>query len=186
MADFVNSVALIYDEDGGCIAKAVVLEHDEKSMYIEVSDGLDGVKTGKRLDITVISPGGAFEFSGVARKKNPLNGARELALFNQRRRSTRAAARHVFNTPGTIKKITVNSEEQPLDAPLPIFVVNLSSKGVLVRYAFEDIQPDSVVEIHVNINERDIWFNGLVLRVDKNDENTYDYGCKLIFGENDG
>lgn len=179
LGDYKDSMVLIYDDKDNLITKTTVTAHDKKTMVIEISGGLDTVKTGTHVNLLIIHADGAGEFSGIMRK--PRFGVCEVALFGERQRKGRATARHLMNIPAVINNLTINNQQTALREPAQIVIENLSTTGILIKSSSFRFEAGHILQIEFNLNGKDVIINGKILREQINPDNTLGYGCRLIF-----
>ena len=187
--DFIDCPVVIYDDDNAYITKAIIASYDrrEKSIEIyenEILEELENIKQGAHLDILIIHAGGAVEFSGRMSKIRKNAGLREIMLFNERQREARNSIRHKLNAPALLHSLTAASgEKTPFDPPLQVLLENISTTGALIKAPPTNFELNSILEIHVTIQEKDVLFQGLVTRVHEDPDYGVDLGCKFVFVE---
>jgi len=177
--NFQDCPVIIYDSDDRYITKAIITEHDKRDMSIEISDALEYIDQGSRLNVLIIQSGVAVEFSGRPRRVR--SGRREIALFNERQRRPRAYTRHKINAPAVINSFITPAGQQPFSPPLEIIVENISSTGVLIKAPHGYFGLNSLLEIDVNIQGKDVILFVKVVREQGNADDTVSFGCKFIF-----
>jgi len=172
---------VIYDSENNYITKAIIQVYDKSDMSIEISEELPDIRQGTRLSLLVIHPGGASEFSGIARRMHA--GMREISLFNERQREARTSARHSLNEPAVINNLIVNAQKKALPAPLSITVENISTTGALVIAPEESIALGDVLEIDINISGQAALLYGAVVRAQPIGDGLIKFGCRFVFFE---
>ncbi|MDR2908987.1 MAG: PilZ domain-containing protein [Oscillospiraceae bacterium] len=178
MINFSRCPAVIYDEGGSLIAKAIIVDHDRKTMTVTLLDGLDSVKAGTRLGVLIIHAEGASEFSATARGST--NGYRELAIFNQRSREGRAAPRRRADMPAFIKTLTVGESTRNFRPPFEVFVKNISATGMLINAPEGFFTAGASTEIIIRIGESETLLRGEIVRKTSQPDMTCDFGFKFV------
>ena len=177
--NFTGCPVIIYDSENSYITEAVIINHNIRETTVEVSGDLEKSETGARLNVLIINPHGAFEYSGTLRKLR--NGTNEISLFNEKKREARAAVRHKLNSPAIIKSVITESGHKLETPHQEIIVENISATGALIKSLPGHIELNSTLEILVNVHGKDVVFFGSVVREQKNDDNTVGHGCKFVF-----
>ena len=178
--NFINCPVIIYDNDNNYITKAIVEEYNKRDKSIIVSEDLEHITQAARLKVLIIHPGGATEFNGTRMRsfKGIIN---KIELFNEQQRGARTAIRYQLDSPAAIRSFVVKSGQELLNPPLDVIVENISSAGVLVKSPPGHLKINHILEIHVNIQDREIVLFGKITREKANTDKTVSYGCKLIF-----
>lgn len=174
-----NCTALIFDNDNNYKVEATIIEHDKNEMSIAISEKLDNVKRGTRLNLLIIHSGDVIEFRGTLIGMR--NGMSEITLFNERNRKARAAVRHKINASAVINNLIAETGQKPFDPPLKVMIENISATGALVKSPPGHFGINSILELSVNIHGKDVVLYGAVVREQENADNTVSYGCKLVF-----
>jgi len=177
--NFMDCPVIIHDSDNNCMMEAIIINHNTKETTIEISEDLGKSVHGARLNVLILNPYGAFEYSGTLRKLR--NRPDEIELFNEKKREARAAVRHKLNTPAIIKSVITESGHKLETPNQEIIVENISATGALIKLPSGHIELNSTLEILVNIHGKDIVFYGSVVREQINDDNTVGHGCKFVF-----
>jgi len=177
--NFKDSIVVIYDNNNNYVAQTIITEHDKREMLIEIPDSLDNIKSGTRLNVLIIHTGGVSEFGGVLRRTS--RGACEISLFGERQREGRSATRHILNVPGQINNLIINNKPETLQSPLNVIVENLSSTGVLINSRDVRLETGFILQIELNIHGKEAIIFGNVVRERRNADETFSYGCHLIF-----
>jgi hypothetical protein len=183
---FTDGIVFIYSNDGDLIAKTTVTGHNRDEMYIEVMDGLKDVKPGTRLQLLIVHPSGASEFSATYRTVR--QGIYEISIYDERERYVRASVRKQLNASAVISDMdTSGIDKKPLSEPLPVRIENMSTTGILI--VSEDTQLDigALLQIEINVQsprpgttgKTGILYGEIVREEIHGD--LYKYGCKLFF-----
>lgn len=176
---FKDCPVIVYDGNNNYITKTVIESHNNRALSIEVSDKLDEVELGARLNLLVLHSGGASEFSGVA--KCMFNGLREITLSDEKKRQARVSVRHKLDAPAVITKITTGAEQKQLNDPIHVTIENISSSGMLVKTPLVNFAINAILELNTSINGKDIILMGRLVRKQVYGDNTIGVGCKLVF-----
>ena len=177
--DFTDSLVVVYDNDNNFIAKTIVKDHDRRAMVIETPPDLGCAKTGARLNLLIIHAKGASDFCGVVRRTGISRC--EISLFSERPRQGREAIRHTLNAPAIITKLIIDSEEHTPREPLDVIIENLSVTGALVNSPVLYFDKGTVLHIEFHFYEKDATIYAKVVREQLNSDNSYSFGCRLLF-----
>jgi len=177
--NFTDCPVIIHDSDNNYMMEAIIINHNTKETKVEISEDLEKSVQGASLNVLIINPYGAFEYSGTLRRlRDRLN---EIELFNEKKRKARVAVRHKLNTPAIIKSVITESGHK-LETPYQeIIVENISATGALIKSHSGHIELNSTLEILVNVHGKDVVFYGAVVREQKNADNTVGHGCKFVY-----
>ena len=174
-----DSVILIYDENRELITKTVVTGYGKDEMYIEVSEGLEGVRPGTRFHLLVIHPDSVSEFSG--KLQSIRQGIYEISIHGQRQREARSATRYPVKTRAQIKELVVDKETVTLIDPISISIVNISSSGVLIISPNIMLVEGIFLTIEFILSERSYILHCRVVREPDNDSDPDSFGCQIVF-----
>ena len=176
---FKDCPVIVCSVDNVCIAEAIITSHDKMHSIIEISEILDNLENGTRLNILIVHKSGVSEYSGTLRYTHTKD--QEIALFNPQHRSARGAPRHKLNSPATINSLVIESGRKPFSPPLLITVANISRTGTLLKCPPGHFKIGSVLELHINIRGRDAILYPAVVRECKDSEKLMGFGCKFLF-----
>jgi len=176
---YTDSLVIIYDSANNYITRTSITAHDKREMIIEVSGNLEHIHTGTRLNLLIIHSNGVSEYGGVLQRGQ--RGTLEITLFGERKRESRHSSRLPLNAPAVIKTLVVNSVEEKLPAAQQVIVENISSTGILIRSPRVRFVAGSVLQIEFTMNEVDAILYGRVIREQRNKDNSFNYGCQLVF-----
>ena len=176
---FEDSLVVFYDNNNNYITKTIINDHDRHGNYIEISEGLENIEVGTRLNMLIIHPDGASEFGGVL--KTARSGSYEVTLFNERWREARDSLRHTMNSPAAVKSLVVDSKQKVLQAPLLITIVNISTTGVLIHSNDTRFMLGCVLQIEFSIHGKSSMIYGRVVREQVYEDDSFGFGCQLIF-----
>jgi len=176
---YAGSLVMIFDSNNNFISQTIVAEHNKRDMYIVVKAGLENIKTGSRLNLLIIHSQGASEFGGIL--KIARKGSNEISLFGEHQRGARAAMRHTLNVPALIRVIIVDTKQEMLYEAQQVIIENISTTGIMVKSPLMLFPIGAILRVESNINGKDAILYGQIIREQLNSDNTYSYGCKLIF-----
>ena len=175
---------MIYNDDRTeLIAKTFVTGYGKEEMYIEVSEGLENVKPGTRLQLLVLHPGSVSEFEGKLRSVR--QGIYEISLFGLRQRDARASTRYPMKTPAQIKELVIDYERVTLIDPLNITIKNISSTGLLIISPEITLVEGVFLKLEFNLGADPYIVNCKVVREPPEGYDTDSFGCQIIFQEDD-
>jgi len=181
MGRFDEALAVIYDSNNEFITKTVVTGHDKSTMYISVAHELKEVKTGARLNVLIVHPSGASEFGGILRRARTAISQCEISLFGEKQRYVRASRRHTLNIPAVVNDLIINDQEESFIEPLPITIEDLSSTGIRIKSHVLRFEVGHTLKVEFSLKGRDAIIVGQIRREQVNDDNSFSYGCQLIF-----
>ena len=179
VTNFTDSLVIILDNRNKLITETIVTGHNRDEMYIEVTEGLESVTPGARLRLMIIHPDGVSEFNGTL--KYTRQGIYEIPIFGEHRRGARATARYLLNADALIKEMVVNSETVSLRDPIQVTLENISKSGIFIKSPEIRFINDVVLWIEFNVKDKEMVLNAKVVREQKNNDNSYSYGCQLVF-----
>jgi len=176
---FVDALVVIYDKDYNYVTKTVVTGHDRKAMHIEIASVDEELRVGMRLYLLIIHGEGASEFRGVVRTVS--FSMSEISLFAEKPRAGRGAVRHTLNVPASVSKLIIDREEHKPNEPMQVTIENLSSTGALVKSPVLYFEAGTILQIDFSIHDREATINARVVREQINSDNSYSFGCQLMF-----
>jgi len=178
---FEDSLAVIYDSENRFITKTIITKHDRSTMYITIAEDLKGIKNGARLNVLVVHSGGASEFGGILRRSRAGISQCEISLFSEKQRYVRASKRHMLNIPAFINDLIINKKEESFIEPLHVVIEDLSTTGIRIKSPGVRLEVGYILTIEFLLNGKEAIINGKVTREQTNPDNTFSYGCQLIF-----
>lgn len=170
--------AIVKGQDNGSEMRTVILEHDTNFMTIEVKGRPNGIAIGEHVNILVLLPGSAHEFSGVLRKCNGTTTG--MTLYNGRVKESRGATRYVANSPALVAHLIYSGQLVPLCNPLNVLLVNVSTSGALIRTKPNSFAKDAEAELKMNTGDSETVVQGVVVRVHDIDEGATEYGFRFV------
>lgn len=177
-ANYKGCTAIVKGSTKGGEMRTVILEHDTNFMTISVKGELGGVAIGEHVDILVLLPNSAHEYSGVLRRYN--GTATTLTLYNGRVKESRGATRYSANSLAKVENLVYGEQLAPLHRPLKVLLVNISTSGALIRTKPNSFIKDATAELRVSTGDSETVVQGVVVRVHKVDENQEEYGVRFI------
>jgi len=178
---FTDALVVVYDNEDNFITKTIVTGHDRGEMYIEIAEGLETVKPGTRLHLLIVHPDGVSEFGGTL--KCVRQGIYEIPIFGERRRDARGSTRYTINTRALVRDINIGQETVTLRDPISVTVENISKTGVLFKSPELRFIIDAEALIEFEVNSKKTILNAKIVREQHNQDDTYSFGCKLVFME---
>ena len=174
---------MIYDLQGKLITKTTVTGYGKDELYIEVSEGLEGIKPGTRFQLLVIHPDSVSEFGGKLRSIR--QGVYEISIHGQRQREARVATRYPMRTLAQIKELIVDRETVTLLDPINIIIKDISATGLLL------VSPDIMLvggiylKIEFSLSGKFYILNCKVVREPITGSDPDSFGCQIVFREDE-
>lgn len=182
MQDYAGRHIFIHDGMGNSIANSTIETHNREYMTVQVKGRFAGPAGSEFVSVLILAGDGIHEYKGKIRHSTkPLTT--ELALFKGKITENRTSKRYAINTIAGVERISMNDIPVPLQSPLTVLVVNLSTSGVLLRAVPGCFAPDSILSFRLNIGGKDAIISAQVVRVSEIDTTTHQYGCMLISAE---
>ena len=178
---YTDASVVIYDKDDNLITQTNITGHDKNEMYVEVSEGLENIKPGTRLNLVIIHPEGAHKYSGMLRRAR--KGVYEISIFGERTRAARRATRYQLCANASITDIIVDSEPMTLSEPIQVTIEDISKTGILFKSPDLRFIIDVEVQMEVNIKGKDSILKAKIMREQEDANGVFSFGCELIFSE---
>lgn len=180
-SNFIDSLVFIYDGDNNLITKTTVTGQGKDEMYIEVTQGLEKIRIGTRLQLLIVHSAGASELNGTL--KSVRQGIYEISIYGEHQRVLRTSDRHRLNAVAVISDMVTDSYTESLAEPLPVMIQDISRTGVQIRSRGTRFEMGAILEIEFSVREKSVTIFGEVIREQIHGGDVYSYGCKLCLLE---
>ncbi len=169
----------IRDENSDATVRTTIVVYFKGSMTIQVRASLKDFSVGMHVVAVILSEHGVHEYRAVVRKITPTMS--ELSLYKGMvKQESRTATRYPVNAPATVVSLIAEARRMPLHTPLEVYIVNISTSGVLFRSKPDYFALEAIVELHLQIDGKVMILDATVVRMTHTDNTTTDYGCKFI------
>jgi len=176
-SDFTNHTVLIYNLSGTHLGSTIIREHDKGAQQIQVNIMPEELNLNDDCKLLILSSPIPCEFQGKVKR---VGGNHFIAMFQGQEKENRGSARYIVSTPAQIDNLIVDGKVHPLQTPVKVVLINISTSGVRFRapyYSFEigdEFQMNFIIS-----NSRKLITAAIVNFVD-NVDSTSDYGCRFI------
>jgi len=173
-SDFTGNTVLIYDTGGNHLASTTVKEHDRNAKQIRIIGLPAGLNVNDECKILILSSPTPCEFSGKVKK---IGGHPFIGMFQGQEKESRAATRYPVNTPAIITTHYINGKPYPLQTPITVKLINISTSGVRFRAPYYSLDVDDEFEMHLIINNARKQITARVVNSLDSEQESTDYGC---------
>jgi len=176
-SDFTDYSVLIYDNDGNHLSSTVVREHDKGARQIQVNIMPDELKVNDDCKLLILSSPTPCEFSGKVKK---VGGSLFIAMFQGQEKESRGSARYPVRTPAVIDALMIDNALHPLQTPLKVVVINISTTGIRFRAPYYSFEQGDDFQMHLVISNSTKKIIAKVVNVVDNKTDSSDYGCRFL------
>ena len=176
-SDFTDYTVLIYDANGNHLGSTVVREHDRNAQQLQVNIMPEKLKINDDCKLLILSSPIPCEFSGKVKK---VGGSIFIAMYQGQEKENRGSARYAVSTPAQIDNLIVDGQLHPLQAPVHVVLINISTNGVRFRAPYYSFEKDDMFQMHFVINNTKKVITATVANFVDNGNHSSDYGCRFI------
>jgi len=175
--DFTNQTVLIYDTNGNHLISTHVVDYDKVVKQLTVHTIPEELKLNDTCKLLILSAPTPCEFGGKIKGTlhNPY-----IALFQGQTKENRDAARYLVTTPAIIPAYIIDSIVHPIQNPIKVVLINISTSGVRFRAPFYSFEIGDEFQMHFVINNNQKAMIAHVVNVKDNEPISSDYGCRFI------
>jgi hypothetical protein len=169
--------ALIYDDAGSLLATTRIWEHNLKNDTLRISD-IPEVEAGCVYDLLIPASPTPYTCKGKITK---LSFNKYIHLFRVKQAENRLETRYSVDFTAEIEALIYDGVIYSLHKAIDVNVKNLSKSGIRIATQPNILLSDSRFCLRLKIGED--TDKTLMARVVNNlitDENTYEFGCRLI------
>jgi len=177
VSDYTGNTVLIYNIDGDHLVSAVVDEHDKLAKQIHIDPFPDVLKVNDECKLMILASPTPCEFSGKVKK---IGGIFYIGMFQGQEREGRAATRYSVNTPALITAFIVDGKLYPIQTPMKVLSLNLSTSGIRFRAPYYSFDIGDEFEMHMLVNNSRKRIVARVVNNMDNSNDTSDYGCVFL------
>ena len=172
-------VTLREEKTGELLAETKVLDYERQKRVIVVDGrGFSG-EDSVRVAMLIISSRHMIECSGIAR---PMAGRDrwEIPLYHVQVKENRSSHRYAVTAPAKVLDLSLSGRLIPLDEPLIVTILNVSTGGVLIRTADSNLVVGSSFRIALTINGRETIVRSKVVRELTGEKGERQLGCTFL------
>lgn len=179
--EFKGCKVIIYGEKSGrVICETTVIEYDRKNVTIKVYASKIEDNSCEHVLLLILHPKAIYEFKGTIRDGGA-RGYHSIALFQGKEKEDRTSKRYIVNIPAKVENLVIADRLLPLPVPKEVFVVDISTEGVLVRTMINTFNIGTIFQLKLMISGSMTEINTSVVRINKIDEKNAEYGCKFNY-----
>jgi len=176
-SDYTGNTVLIYTTNGDHLVSTVITEHDKHAKQIQLETFPTGLNVNDECKLMILSSPAPCEFNGKVKKTG---ASLFIGMFQGQERESRSATRYPVNTPALITAHLIDGTTHPIQNPLAVALINISTSGVRFRAAYYSLDVGDEFEMHLIINNnRKKVVAGVVNTLDNGTESS-EYGCAFI------
>jgi len=175
--DFTDQTVLIYDTAGNHIGSSTINNHDRGSQQIQVNVMPDNLKINDNCKLLILSSPIPCEYSGIVKRTG---GNLYIAMFKGQERESRGSVRYPVNTPAIIDALIIDNKYHPIQTPVRVSLINISTTGVRFRAPFYSFDKDDIFQMHLTISNSNKRVTAKVINFNDNEPESSDYGCSFI------
>jgi len=178
--DYTGNTVLIYNTDGDHLASTVIREHDKYAKQIQLISLPSRLSVNDECKLLILASPVPCEFSGKVKK---VGGSIFIGMFQGQVKESRTATRYPVSTPAIITSFIIEGKLHPLQKPITVTLINISTSGVRFRAPFYSLDIDDEFEMHMLINNSRKRITAKVINSNDNESSTSDYGCIFMMVE---
>jgi len=176
-SDFTMQTVLIYDTDGNHLITTYVIMHEKDTKQIIVETLPDCLKLNNNCKVMILSAPVPVEFGGKIKR---LGNGLCIAMFQGQERDGRSSERYSINTQAKITTLIVDNQEHPIQTPINVVLMNISTTGLRFRAPFYSFEVGDQFQMDFSVGQSQ---KKVVVKVVNNVDNGHessDYGCRFI------
>ena len=164
------------------ICQTTVTEYDRQKRVITVDGHCLPGQEAVRVTLLVVSDRHMVESAGIARRL-PGSGRWEIPLYHVKVKENRGATRYAVRTRAKVLRISMAGRMIPLDEPLEVAIVNISTSGVLISTDDPNLQVGSQLQLQLRTAGGDTAVNSAVVRELRTEQGERQLGCSFLSQE---
>ncbi|MCL2820577.1 MAG: PilZ domain-containing protein [Oscillospiraceae bacterium] len=180
VADYTGNTVFIYSTDGVHLLSTVIKEHNKSAKQIELNSYPPALKVNDECKLLILSSPTPCEFMGKIQK---VAGSPYIGMFQGQEREGRGATRYTIAAPALITTLFIDGKSHPLQTPIAVTLINMSTSGIRFRAPFYTLDVDDEFEMHFIINNIRKKITAKVINSMDNQSNSTDYGCLFMMVE---
>jgi len=176
-SDFTDHTVLIYDAYDNHLISTIVRSHDRGAQQLQVNIMPDELKVNDDCKLLVLSSPIPCEYQGKVKK---VGGNIFIAMFQGQEKESRSSARYPVSTPALIDALIVDNQLHPLQSPIKVILINISTNGVRFRAPYYSFESGDEFQMHLVISNNRKKITAEVVNFVDNGNTSSDYGCRFI------
>jgi len=176
-SDFTDYTVFIYDANGNHLINTIVTSHDRAAQQLQVSMMPEELKINDDCRLLILSSPIPCEYKGKVKK---IGGSQFIAMFLGQEKESRGSARYPVSTPALIDTLIVNEQPYPLQTPIKVILLNISTNGVRFRAPYYSFQDGDIFQMHLVISNSQRKLTAIVVNHIDNEPTSSDYGCRFL------
>ena len=179
-SDFTDNTIFIYDTSGIHLKDTSVTSHDRRTQHIQVGAMPAELKINDNCKLLIMSSPAPCEFLGKVKREG---GNLYIAMFQGQEKESRGATRYPVTTPAMIDSFIVDNQEHPLQNPIHVVLINISTTGVRFRAPYYSFEEGDVFRMHLVISNNKRRITAEVNNYVDEELKHSDYGCRFLMIE---
>jgi len=176
-SDFTTCTVFIYDKNGSHLIDTIVSNHDRASQQIQVSIMPEELKINDDCMLLILSSPTPCEYSGKVKK---IGGNKFIAMFQGHEKESRDSTRYHVTTPALIESLIIDDHPYPLQTPLRVALINISTGGVRFRAPFYSFEEGDIFRMNFIISNTQKQLVAKVVNHSNKKTVSSDYGCRFL------
>lgn len=145
------------------ISETTVLDYDRQRRVITVDGRGFQEEEATRVVLLIISRTQMLECAGIARRVSG-SGKREIPIYRVQVKESRVSTRFEVRAPAKILSLSMSGRMIPMDEPLEVTVINISTSGILLSTKDTTLQVGSRFQLWMERLGKDTAVNSTVVR----------------------
>jgi len=176
-SDFTDHTVLIYDVNGNHLGSTIIREHDKSAQQIQVNIMPEELKINDDCKLLILSSPIPCEFQGKVKRTG---GNHFIAMFQGQEKENRGSARYMVSTPAQVDNLIVDGKVHPLQNPVKVVLINISTSGVRFRAPYYSFEEGDEFQMTFVISNTKKQITAAIVNYIDNDGSSSDYGCRFI------
>lgn len=176
-SDFTDCSVFIYDVNDNHIGSTTIIAYNKSEQRIRISAIPKELKVNDNCRVFILSSPSPCEFQGKLKREGSNSF---IALFQGHEKDNRGAARYNVNAPALIDYLFVDGKAHPLQTPIRIELINISTGGVRFRAPFYSLEKGDTFRVHLSISNNKKMIIAEVTNCIDNEPEYSDYGCLFL------
>jgi len=175
--DYTTQTVLIYDTDRNHLITTYILMHERDTKQIIVEKLPDSLKLNNSCKVMILTAPTPVEFDGKIKR---LGNGLCIAMFQGQERDSRSSERYSINTQAQITTLVVDGKNHPIQTPINVVLMNISTTGVRFRAPFYSFEVGDQFQMDFSVGKNQKKVVVLVVNTVDNGRDSSDYGCRFL------
>lgn len=182
--DYRGSLAVVFNvKTQELLGQGEVTDFDRRTMTITMRRAALAQQLESHVLITLFCPGALLEYRGTVHLTEMTSGKVTISLYKGKPLESRQAQRHAVNIAGVVDCYFFNGKRMEMTRPVEALVEDMSTSGLRMRCEGGFLNVGVCFELKIAPGGVPALLLARVVRVRELSEETAEYGCRFLTGE---